>query len=669
MATKPSKGKFGKTLLERVRKGAVRQPQQRGFLLQDWYEAFADLDKPSLEDAQLLLSAAWFDEQLTRLREMMAKVSIEEVPRALRIRCTIALANREHVVLSQKVWPRIKKAGRRSGTVPMDKMRGGRVATSMIGETFTPDEISTVSVDLLSYPLDQAIGMEPKRLTTKIGPDEQFSRIIKASGIANIYHVLVDYWLACLWRGWRLTPGEKVDIFAPSDVEEAKQYASSEYRQESWMFADAIAASKFWFNLDENERIAVNNRKTIVGVDRKNSRREFVIRRSNVDPKRPPHSFVLIFSVLDGITENLIDLPFPTKPSLTIKLLIYAWEVLRTLVEQSLDLDARTSVDTIESLRRFEITLKHSELRSVFSRCFDSDDQLAEDLVEFLSYQPRSQNNGGLWARPLVEFSDGKFAIVAAPLLIGNPLRSVEFWLRLGGVDVEVRGAAFESAVRESVAENLKNSLTLRDANVHMGKLELGLQKEEIDLIFRLGKTILVGEVKCHVFPSDPIEIHNYINGVLDEAVAQAKRKSNVARKEKEALEALFGTSLGSGPEVKVVPLVVTNLAIGAGNGRSGVPILDVRYLNRYLKYGYFDFQTTVSPDGVFSSEQREYLYQSEQEAENDCQGHFLNQPVLRRFCDATVQRVRPIPSTGTKPAGWVYYEVDGEVLHKQTSR
>jgi hypothetical protein len=548
-------------------------------------------------------------------------------------------------------------------------MRGGRVVASKTGESFTPDEVSTTIIDLLPYPLDQAIGASSIRSKTKIDPNEQFFRISKSFEIANIYHVLVDYWLACLWRGWALIPREERDYFVPSDIEEAKHYAASEYRQESWKFADSVAVRRIWFNLDENTRREANNQKIVSSIRKQSNTREFVIRRPKTDPMKPPLWFELASSIPDGIVEALIDRPFPKKPSLTLKLLIHAWEVLRSLVETSLDLNARTSADTIESLKRFEVTFKQSELRSVLSRCLDCHGQLAEDCIEFLSYQPRSQNTGGLWARPLVKFTDAKFAVAATPLLVGNPMRSIEFWLRLGGIKLDERGAAFEASVRESVAEGLENSQALCDAAVHLENLELGTHKEEIDLIFRIGKTVLLGEVKCHVFPSDPIEVYNYMHGVLDEATAQAKRKADSASKEKDALEALFGISLGSEPKVKVVPLVVTNLALGAGGSRSGVPILDIRYLNQYLKYGHFDFETTVSADGTSTSESREYLYRSPGEAERDCLSHFLSQPVLRKFYYATVQRLRPIPMLGTKPAGWIYYEVDGTVLHDQTFR
>ena len=589
---------------------------------------------------------------------MLREIRVDEVPRGVRIQSVVAIVNREGAVLTRKTEAKLKRFGRKTGTIPMDAMRAPNIASNAFPELFTADEIITGTIDLASYPLDQALTSETDRSMASLSSDEQFHRIDRAYRIANIYYLMDNEWMNCLWRDYYLDRSSNVDLLLPANAADEKNFAASEYRQESRSFANSTSAIRFWQKTNVNaQRAMLALRKRVVAIKRTGQRREFVVRTPRHDSKFPPRSLIAELKSADGVTHNLLDTPLPAAPSLNLRLLLHVWDILRSIAEiNAEEVGKNTAAPTLESLMRFSYRIKRTELADVLARCTSSPTNVVFGCIDFLTYVPRSKNAGGLWARPLVQYSKDHYCIVAPSLLGANLLRCIEFWLRIGNVDLGKRGEDFECDVRASIATALAESETLRNTYSCPNALEIG--GEEVDLLFRIGRTIMLGEMKFHVFPSDPIELHNYYE-TLDDAVVQVKRKAEIAKEDIKTVEKILGIPAVSNSQSTIVPFVLTNLAIGAGSERSGVPILDERFLLRYLKDGRFEFMVTVMPEGEATSESATHMYKDEAEAERDCWKHFLHQPIHELYVRLAKPHFRPIPTLADRPAAIAYYVID----------
>lgn len=104
----------------------------------------------------------------------------------------------------------------------------------------------------------------------------------------------------------------------------------------------------------------------------------------------------------------------------------------------------------------------------------------------------------------------------------------------------------------------------------------------DIDLLVRIGSTVLLGEVKCM---SHPATSHDWFRhrSRLREAVDQVKRKADWARSNLGWLEGIF-----SGHQVnRVVECIVVNTFRSSMAVAENVPVSDTWLLYRYLAEGH----------------------------------------------------------------------------------
>jgi hypothetical protein len=187
----------------------------------------------------------------------------------------------------------------------------------------------------------------------------------------------------------------------------------------------------------------------------------------------------------------------------------------------------------------------------------------------------------------------------------------------------------------------LQKSGVLRDTAVAPRPLFVGPDKEEIDLLIRIGKVILVGEAKCQLYPVDAIEEYRFRER-LREGAGQAVRKSEAVK----AYPADVGEAIGlaASEGMTVLPFVLSNSVLHSGYPIDGVPVVDMTYLGTLLRDG--GLRTLVvtrrgdeTDPGVF----RRY-YETQAEAEANLPDLLMRQPVVEIFEGLVRQRIRPMP-------------------------
>jgi hypothetical protein len=256
------------------------------------------------------------------------------------------------------------------------------------------------------------------------------------------------------------------------------------------------------------------------------------------------------------------------------------------------------------------IRLRRTEMSDVLLRSLPLDGATADAAIEFLTYRLRSD---GLWQKPLIAAGADEFLIASAPLLYGNMLRIAERWLRQGGFDLKGRGAIFEKDARDQISR-LAQSRLLRDAAVASDPVFAGPNREEVDLLVRIGNVLLVGEAKCQLYPVDEIEGYRFQQR-LREGAQQAIRKADAVRAYPTDVRTAVG--LSDAGNLRVLPFVLSNSVLYSGYPVDGVPVVDLPYLGTLLRGG--GLRTMVVMDrlgeedpGVF---REYYLDQAEAEA------------------------------------------------------
>ena len=249
-----------------------------------------------------------------------------------------------------------------------------------------------------------------------------------------------------------------------------------------------------------------------------------------------------------------------------------------------------------DSLRRFSFAVERCDLSRALRECLGLDAQSADDIVDWFTCDPSDTGRffaKSLWAEPLLPVPNSERRhVMIAPLLVGAPVKRVEAWMDKGGISdsrgVKGRGKPFERHVRLEVEQALQANALIADTTVAKHGLKRRGNSEEIDLIARIGDTVIVGEVKCFVAPSEPLERHNHLDN-LSRAAEQAANKRAWAEGNREAVGAALGvTDPQRAAALVIVPLVVINNGFGLGLERHGVPIVDLHFLVTLLSSGHY---------------------------------------------------------------------------------
>ncbi len=280
----------------------------------------------------------------------------------------------------------------------------------------------------------------------------------------------------------------------------------------------------------------------------------------------------------------------PLAPGLNASLLLRAWHVIADFARAT-KANSRGNTLSEKSAKALAGVTKRSELLFALKECLSIKDAKADSVLDFLTFHLRKakeKGHRGMWSAPLVVIPGGeRFGLCLGALLTSNPLRKVEGWLEKGGVDdtlaIDARGDLYEANLRKSIREQIAKNPLLAGARC----AEYGIKKshgfpEQIDLLVRLGSLLLVGEVKCWIFPADPFERWLYFDK-LRAAAAQAKRKASAIDQHRVRAAQALAVPEAEVANLKVVPLIVTNQGFAFSMDIDGCRVIDERFLTNYL--------------------------------------------------------------------------------------
>jgi hypothetical protein len=505
--------------LDQVRRGKIRQPTQVGFTLEGWHQGYGNITEHETADLDLFNAGLVFDRLFTGLRSELSKGRFQHCRRSDRLLAIGAFINHEVAALERKGFQQPRQAENSAPSLVTDLIN--YTVTLRSGIRITPDEVLGTVIDAAVLPLDEALQASNEGVPLAVDTSTHISLALM---VANLYCVAVDLWLTCLWTEHlveQVEPG--LIVIKVRDSDAARRAAVSEHRYQNYLWQSAQSSVRIWrYQLSIVGRKALTVKKGVIKFDPRSRRNPFVVGNLYLHRKRNiPLSIANWIVANEDYLQPFIRLPLPITNGLTIEILYEIWQVLGSLVRAALTRVPGNPGD-LNWFLAHAVRVTRDQIINVIARSLELDGIIIDAALHFLTYRRRSD---GLWQKPLIALNDDEFLIASGPFFYGNMLRTAERWLRQGGFDLEKRGPVFEKLARERIAELLQGSSLLVDSSVAPGRVLVGPNREEIDLLIRIGQLLLVGEAKCQLFPADAIERYRF-HERLRQGAAQARRKA-----------------------------------------------------------------------------------------------------------------------------------------------
>lgn len=337
---------------------------------------------------------------------------------------------------------------------------------------------------------------------------------------------------------------------------------------------------------------------------------------------------------------DLLTVEMSPLKNLTIRMIISAWDLLSSLADVCLEnLPKYEEIKNSIQLQEFTPSFKESDLSILFEKYCDFSSEQAAALINILLLKNHTDEP---WLKPLIKIDGQHVGLVLAPLIVPNLIRSIEHWMEVGGIDLNRRGDAFERYMRKELRKQIKGS-PLSSTYLHPDSLHFGSEKEEIDLVWIIGKTILIGELKCMVYPSTPLE-WNHIFNTVEKGAGQAVRKADyVAKNLNNFFSEISHSPLHKIADYNVQPLVISNIPAAAGYQYLGVPVADFYVLRNYID-GKLEQFVITDAEGKASPGKVIIFYNNEEEAGRNIRDYLLNPPAVEILKKALKESLLDLP-------------------------
>lgn len=471
----------------------------------------------------------------------------------------------------------------------------------------------------------------------------------------SLEHALRDLWQQVLWDGWAL--GDTADGLRQGPVDRqlavlwAVWYARHLKILGQGSSLDAIAQRAADLAGQLPEPFLKQTALGIGGASRETRRFRF----GQVSGRQFGQSWHRTeYKVLeDSYLAQFLDAPLPKLANnLTCRDLQVAWCVLRDCASVLNERVTRRSLDSFDAVEACALLIRRDEIVRAIQVCAELDSERAEKVVQFFTCQ--LDNFGslfarGLWSTPLVSLDGNKnLAVCLAALSVGSAVRRIESWLDRGELSDHLtdarRGERYEAWVRKEISAAIADNEYLPDAKCVLHSIERpGDTGEQIDLLILLGNLVVVGEVKCRLYPVESIERYNYLRR-LNEAGDQVVRKGQWLEQNAKIIADAFQISIERARSLHLVPIVVLNQGAGFGILANGARVVDFHFLkllmadNEYLAGMVFDMTKQIYIPT------HEHLYVDEKDAAARFEDIIANPPPLTNAIASVQWRVNKFP-------------------------
>jgi len=596
------------------------------------WKALIEDGKPTDSDLALGAMAIWLATEANATRIRFQEYPLPSLGCTLATTAAIALLNREFSRLGEKQEKAQRALVERNGVLTVDQLASITIKSN--DGLFEVDSAS--HLDAATDAADSWLYEVADIQSYSAPPAELASVAIEHFKRFALRRSHFDLWQKALWENWQLVRrGERL-AFAPAAPELEELAEVWLLREESNFMNHAWIDKSCWPDMPEERRRERHLKRSVLGVDhRRGQRRQFKIGRPSI--QQIP-AYAMCSAGLEGsYLAPFLERQLPKLPNLTPALLMRAWHIILDLAEVLADRRQKPSFSDVGSLRQWALTVRRKELVYILTETLGVSEPAAEEILSFFSWSRGTYK--GLWGAPLIPLPSSDDLVLAHSVLAtSNVIRRVEIWITKGGLDDRLRRAArgrsFEAQLRSDVRDELQKNAIVRDAACaeHQVKKTAAFP-EEIDLLVRFGSLLLVGEVKCLLFPADASERFNHLSK-LKSACRQARDKASAISGALGVASRALGIDESIIKTLKVVPIVVLNQGFGTSLRFHDCVITDAWFLKLYLRAGSYVSEGVFNPDGGGMSQATRTLYRSSSEAAERFERTMRQPPPLQRFRD-----------------------------------
>ncbi len=628
-----------------MQRGFIKGPQQRGFRLEDWEKGFKK-HAGGESDRVLFVSGVWFHTHFSYVRasiDACAEVAVLTSP--LSISALTAVANREWVVTNNKI---ARVLGERDRFV-FEELDQTPLQTGFGNPIYFTNAIDTI-VDGARFPLAQAAAAPVSSRATM--SDEQWGAHVDMFGYGGYYHVLEHYWMHCVWNGYGVEILEKEIKIRPHDEEFHRKLTVSIHRRNARYNERAMVGASVYKTLFDSgaldEQLA---RKPVLSVFKKGG----VFRvKADVAARFPARQFVY-----DEHLEALTKKRFPCLAGLSICLISDGFELLGGLPEQIWKFVSRdTAIRSWSQAEPLVPRIRRTELAAALRAALNLNEAQTNFILDYATWKPNPRRE--LWFSPLIRLDDEFVSLVCLALQGVNTIRLCD-QLIADFHDLKPEAdRAFEPFLRAELAETFcKSKLAGISCFLPNAFAPNDPAVGDIDVLFRIGSTIWVGEAKSVANLFSPNDDHNFSQTLHDVAVPQAQRKCAYVVRHLTDIAPLLGAEPSAVREVR--PLVVTSNPAFAGFPIDGVPVVDWHVVELFFSDGAIRHMGYTTDDGRMACVERQEFYKSPDEAEQCFPGYLQKPPQIalpRKHVYEDISEMLPSPFFSGRPVRAYNYTV-----------
>lgn len=302
-----------------------------------------------------------------------------------------------------------------------------------------------------------------------------------------------------------------------------------------------------------------------------------------------------------------------------------------------------TEIKDLTKFRRFNPKVKKLILKEYFKKTTKySDNQISI----FLNLLTQKGNKHNLFLYSIYEVED-YYYFSHSSIKRANMLYLVDKWLEVGKCDLAERGFKFEDYIKnflrtEKPNELAKFKLIEQSKFSFLDENSINVE-EEIDLLIKTDNTLIIGEIKCSMYPLDPDDFYSAYQTIK-------KAKNQVARKAKflEDNWGKFEHLLGEKGQIKIQRIIILNFPHFAGRIIDEIPIADFYLFLSYFKSGKLTNVKIEKNKGMTVNEIK--YYDSIQSFEDNFSQFFNNPiPIEELFSRQRIEEYE-VTLNGTEP-------------------
>lgn len=574
--------------MAKVREGRVVPPTGRAFDPQEWAAERYSFPAGAEDDA-LYEAGLWLHAELAARWQQIEKLGFPVLDPSFSYQLLAMAANRDELAISAQLDEAIAD--------PNEGMHFSGISAQRFGD----HEDSVATADMRRTSLIDTLGKAIMSAGSRVRSDQPsfgVSEVKEALDNFSDIYLLEFLWGRVLWLGWSLIgEGPPFQFAAPEPDHVAGAVAVADWRREQ--VAAEFAAT---YAMEWNAEGSVLRPSWEVRARAVPGTLTFRARKVSAGQGRLSPAAVTLEILKDGELGPYLDRPLPLidgGTSLCLRDIVEGWELL-SLAASDAERLLRHAPEK-GGPNRLSLALPINALTGLLSNLgWPRRKCLA--VVDFLTFQGRSLD--GAWTKPLLPFGTRRLMLLT-PLVHCNLLRVAELWAAEGAGEVlfAERGNEFEARLRASLSKNLVNRPWAKDATVVDSEWAPRIDKatRDVDLAFRIGKVVFIGEIKLKRYPNSAAEVGRYLRE-FEKAAGQLDIRLRYLSQN--LAEVAQRTAYSGDPaDLRVTGFILSGTPFGAGMSIGGYPVVDRDALEFF--FGNDVFLTFASVDRASGYEGR----------------------------------------------------------------